>query len=79
MTKLLVILNNYQGKHKQFVNTLILVMKHYIYVAKCRENKPTFMEFLQMLRETHKIEKITAYHNDKTRIYYKKWRIYLDY
>ena len=36
ITNKLVILNNYSGIHERMVNTLILIMKQYIYSSKCK-------------------------------------------
>ena len=45
----MVILNNYKGKHKNFVNICILIMKQFIYAQKCKQEKPLYTNFVSRL------------------------------
>ena len=73
-----ILLNNYDGPNKSLINTMILVMKRYIYVAKCFEEKLTFIKFLTMLNQTYRIETLTASLNDKIVKHNKKWKNYIN-
>ena len=71
-----IILNNYKGSQKHFVNTLILVLKQYLYSSKCKNVTPNFTDYLSSLDYWHNIEKIAAYQAQKIKTFYKKWKYY---
>ena len=50
------ILNNYHGKNDKLVNTVVLALKRYVYVAKCQEKMLNFQEFIRYLMYIKKIE-----------------------
>ena len=71
-----IILNNASTPHRRLVNMIILVMKYHIYVAKCKEEKPTFHGFLERLNYWYNIEKTMAFQNNKVPQFNKKWKMY---
>ena len=69
-----IILNQYKGANRILINTLILIMKRYIYVAKCKEdNNLNFISFVALVRHTQNVEEINAHWKDKQKIHLKKW------
>ena len=64
----LVILCTNQGEYKKLVNVMILFVKHYIYVTRCKKSIPTFVGALCNV-EFHKVEKYIAKRNNKRRSY----------
>ena len=50
------IFNMYKNEFKQMVNTLILIMKYYIYVKKIHGHKPNFSELLCQISKYKRIE-----------------------
>ena len=74
-----IILNNFNGKSKAFVNTLILLMKRYLYVTKCAEIPPVFTGFLAMLNDIYKLESLTAAQSNKLKTHYRKWKEFINY
>ena len=79
LTLPLVILNNYRGKNAKIVNTLILIMKRYIYVSKCKNEQLRFPNFIEQANYVQKIEKINATRKDKIYVHEKKWLPYLQF
>ena len=73
-TKELIILNNYKGGRKKLINTLILILKRYIYIKKCLGHEATFQGFISEVYHIRKIEKLTAYEKNKMKIFEKKWK-----
>ena len=69
-----VILNNYIGTQSKIVNTLILMLKRYIYVTKCKEENLSFVNFINTMFQIREIEYLTALRNEKTNIFFKKWK-----
>ena len=74
LTPELIILNNYDGKCKHIVNTLIAIMKQFIYASKCFEEKPTFLDFMTKLSYWFYVDKIHAYNCDKVKSLHNKWQ-----
>ena len=71
-----IIFNEYKGPQKSLIETLILVMKRYIYVTKCKAEQPRFTNFVALISYIEKIELITALSNDKYKYHVKKWSKY---
>ena len=79
LTPKAILLNNLKIKNHKLVNTCILIMKRYIYVTKCLENKLNFIDYLIMLDKMYNIEKLTAFNSRKTNVFVKKWNPYINY
>ena len=56
-----IILNYYKGQYGETVNTVIIVVKQYIYSKSCFEEQINFMGALTRVQDYHKIEKITLF------------------
>ena len=76
--KTMIILHTYEGKHKELINLFILVLKRYIYVARCKKEQIHFQGYIQLIHHTMKVERIAAIQADSLNKYYKKWRPYLE-
>ena len=74
----LVLLNNYVGKQGKLINTLVIILKQYIYASKCLEEKPTFMGFLDRITRWHNIEKLMAIESNCFKAYKSKWQPYVN-
>ena len=72
-TKQTIILNNYNGKNKELINLLIVVMKQHIYAEKCKQNHPNFPGFMAKVSEWYEIDKILAIEHQKYKKFQKKW------
>ena len=68
----------FQGLHKNMINTLILIMKRFIYVAKCQETIPNFSQFVALINHTVKVERCIASQNNKSAVHNKKWKPYYE-
>ena len=69
-----IILNNYQGKCSQIINTLILCLKRYIYVSKCKEESVlNFQSYMTSIFQLKRVERLIATRNNPMKIFYKKW------
>ena len=75
-TKELVILNNYRGKNRKFTNTVILILKQYIYSAKCKQEIPKFSNFSSVLHYWYNIEKTAAWQSKRVTLFTKIWKKY---
>lgn len=73
MTPELIILNNQKGQNAQFVNTVILIAKQYIYATKCMDKKLKVIIFTTKLMQYEQIEKLYALKSKKLRKHEKKW------
>ena len=73
----IVILNNYDGEEKWLINTVILIMKRYVYVSKCMENQLSFQAYIVQVTETCRTEKYAAIKYDRIKVFNKKWKKFL--
>ena len=71
---ILVIFNNATGKSKESINTLIIVMKQYIYSSKCLNEDLSFLSFMGKLSMWYQIDKLIASENDTQKKCEKKWK-----
>ena len=69
----MVILNNYQGPKSALVNTLILILKQYIYSQKCFKSNPTIAGFMAKLSDYYETEKLYAAELNRWPTFYRKW------
>ena len=70
-----IILNNYKG----LVNIILLTVKRHIYVVRCKNQLPTFQNFLNLINHVQKTEYVTAISKDKVRVHLKKWTPYIEF
>ena len=68
----MIIGSTYQGSNEKFVNTLILILKRYIYVTKCFEGKLKFNDYMSQFYYYAKVEYYIASHNQKIKLHNKK-------
>ena len=73
----LIVLNNYTGQHDLFINTAILIAKHYIYATKCTNSKINFQVWLNKLTNMYYDEKFIATKNNVLAKHNAKWKIFL--
>lgn len=73
-----IIFNNYANTDKAMVNTMILIIKQYIYVCKCSGNVPRFIECAQKIAQVVSIEKSIAIRQNKLKKHEGKWRRYIE-
>ena len=70
----LIILNNYIGLKENMVNTLIIMLKQFIYASKCLNEQPSFTGFISKLSYWYHVEKQITYNkNANINSFYKKW------
>ena len=80
MTNPMIICNNYSGKSNKFINTLIILMKRFIYVRKCCNEKLEFIPFIQYVDKYCRIERtIVADDLRKVAIHNRKWSPYINF
>ena len=72
-----VILNNYKGKSKMLVNTLILILKQYIYATKCKKEQANFIGYMTYVHYLYKIERLAALRHDKWKTHQRKWKDFI--
>ena len=70
----IIILNDYEGKNKDMINQLIVMLKHHVYAQKCFDSIPTFPDFMLKLSHWYSVEKHFAYECNNTKKFYKKWK-----
>ena len=68
-----IIFNEFKGTEKSVVNTLIIILKRYIYVTKCKAEQLNFTCYISLVRFVYEIERINALKNEKIVIHEKKW------
>ena len=69
-----VLLNNYNGQHKNIINILIIIMKQYIYASKCQNHPLNFMDFMSKVLEYYYCDKDITQTYDKLKQFEKKWK-----
>lgn len=72
----LIIFNNFTGHEKSFVNTVLLIIKQFIYSAKCLNSNLHVSQIIPRIIEIYKIEKYVAIRQDELRKHEKKWKIF---
>ena len=53
------------------------MMKRYIYVTKCKEEKLVFNNYMLEIYQIEKIEKLIALRNDKMNYHNRKWKVFI--
>ena len=78
LTAEIVLFNSFKGKNVKVINTIILIMKRYLYIQKCKEERPEFRVFVNYMNRFISVEKYIALRNNKLEIFVRKWNYYLD-
>ena len=73
-----IILNNVKNQNSDFVNTVILHAKHFIYVCKCKQTIPNLIQLTSKIHKLYLIEKNIAYEENNIHRFKSKWQIYVD-
>ena len=73
-----IILNNYKGPQRYFVNCIILIMKYHIYATKCKNEVLNFQAYVTRMIQMEQIEALIALRNGKLEIHKRKWKLYLN-
>ena len=73
LTPEIVLLNNYKGKRKSVINTLIVIMKQFIYSSKCFQEIPIYTNFINKVSYGYLTEKYIACETGKYATFIKKW------
>ena len=60
-----IIFNKYEGPHKLLMNTMILIMKQFIYSSKCKKEAISFQGFIGKVGYWYNIEKHLSMQSDK--------------
>ena len=77
-TPKVIIFNDYRGQKAKLINLLVLIMKQYIYVTKCKEEQLVFIKFISYVFYIKRIEWLTALRNHKITKHYSKWQNVLE-
>ena len=60
-----IIINKTNGKYKEFIDSVILIAKQYIYASKCKEESPTVIKYLTVSHNNYCTERAVATQDDK--------------
>ena len=73
-----IILNNFAGqkKYDRLFNMIILVLKRYIYVTGCKNEKLSFIQFLTYVKQMQEIKFSIASKNNKIKKHIQKWQYF---
>ena len=73
-----IVLNNYKGPHSLLINQIILIIKQYIYMSKCKKQKLNFVEIMKRTHEMYLDEKFICQSNNNKNVksFNKKWKGY---
>ena len=72
-----IILNNVITIKKKYVNLIILIMKQYIYAAKCKDEKLNFYDFVTKINYWYNLEMTMAKQNNMYQYFKDKWASYM--
>ena len=72
-----IILNLYNGEFHSIINTVITVVKQYIYVKKCLKEDISFIGMLPRVINYRKTEGLIAHKNNKMARHIKKWKDFI--
>ena len=61
-----ILMNRYKDSFPKMVNTIILIVKQYIYASKCLENQLNFTEVVKRIQKYKTLEHIVAIRHKKT-------------
>ena len=73
----IIIFNKYQGKQSELMNTLVLIMKRYVYVQKCKKKTLSFQGYISHILYVKRIESFIAFRKQKSTKHDKKWKNFL--
>ena len=77
LTNEVILFNVYSGKEKKLINSLILLLKRYIYITKCKKENMSFIAYMKLVSYICNIESYIAKKNNKWKIHEKKWKPFL--
>ena len=60
-------------KIKKLINSLILILKRYIYATKCKNTELSFIGYMQYIIYIRNVEALAASMSDETKTFKKKW------
>ena len=66
------LLNDYDGKNKEILNLLIVILKQHIYSEKCFQRILHFQDFMGKLSYWYLIDKCIAFEQNKVKNFYPK-------
>ena len=72
----LALLNNYTGKHRYLINLFIVILKQYIYAAKCLHETPSFTGFVNKISYWYNVDRYIVYESANRRAisrFHKIW------
>lgn len=72
-----ILFNDITGPDKTFANTVLLVIKRYIYSSKCQNVKPTVNGIMPIIIKEQRVEKMIATRTNRMKQYLKKWNVFL--
>ena len=76
ITVITMITNKFDGKHKEFIDTVILITKQYVYACKCLQEKPNVVTVAERIFRMYIAEKAIALQSNKMIKFEKKWKEY---
>ena len=71
-----VIFNMYKDSFASMVNTIILIIKHFIYQKKCLQENLHFQQLIEIVTQTKMLEAIVAKKKRMLEKHHKKWLMY---
>ena len=71
-----IIFNTYKGPFHKMVNTIILIVKQYIYAKKCMNENLEFSQIINMISRTKAIEGYIAHKRNNSKKHQEKWCMY---
>ena len=71
----IILFNGYKGPYPEMVNTIILIVKYYVYVQRCLKEKLNFLGVIKSIEKYKKIEEIAAKKLGKLGKHNRKWSI----
>ena len=71
-----IIFYQHKGAFNQLINMLVLIMKRYIYVFKCKEKALNFIEYIALINHTKKVKYISAKVKNIGMVTWKKVALY---
>ena len=71
-----ILFNDYKDSFPQMVNTIILIVKYYIYVQRCYGNTPNIRGAIEQIAKYKRIEELVAQRTGKSKKNTEKWAMY---
>ena len=71
-----ILFNRYKDSFQLMINTIILIVKQFIYAKKCLIQKLNFLELVSAITRMKNVEEYIAKKNGKIQKHNKKWLMY---